>query len=743
MSGFLEFEKFVKDDKDTKEKSFNDGVDRHHKRNILTDISDEPILNDLYNDTSFLTIDLPMHHSRGLHKTSLMADANEQTPIVSPTTKPQTIDSTNPFEITQVKEVSNKNYTPHVFFVKFSNEIPSNIKEDEDVNLFSQNEIDNKFLHKFKVDYVNADEIMKQNTINDVMNDASSSSFKKASSNGVIPCITFCNMSLFRSLTIAELRYIIAYQLAINVSNVRISVRDIESVRNCTNPEVLNDKECVYSHTVNIMNSLNPSTIYEINELTDKTVSIGDSLIKIRIIRNNDNRNNIYEETFYPNYFTTAIYVKKMLMNDKKQKLSSIPFHVSISQMVVSLVYKGPQSSHSGLNIIKLFNMNHINKQCSKIYIHSNQLDNFKHNPRAMQYVKVPLNSTNEFKGINSIYNTCSFYVAMNVVNEGATDSSGLMLHHIDISEELTIDFVFTNTNLTYDYNTLTNMLMSFVEKNKHTIITRFRLNECVYNMQYNTKYYIPIVKSISSNFFVKGCTINDLSNLNEIIQQDVPQNKFATKTSLFMSSYHFYTLAYWYQMMYLKKAHEFLTVNIVYKDIFPTIHCLLNDDGGMTVTINNACSYDNMIFLMSSVIGCIDKITIKDDHKSTTSTKTDGKIDVAAIRANGAKYGKRLLKILTKMDPVLFGPRYVGKKQRSYSGLCHKKKQRPIPITENEYNELMKIPELKQSITRIQNQTFSDQKICLFCADKTFNLCLFKNASFMRIQVYSRMRVS
>ena len=57
--------------------------------------------------------------------------------------------------------------------------------------------------------------------------------------------------------------------------------------------------------------------------------------------------------------------------------------------------------------------------------------------------------------------------------------------------------------------------------------------------------------------------------------------------------------------------------------------------------------------------------------------------IDVAAIRANGAKYGKRLLKILTKMDPVLFGPRYVGKKQRSYSGLCQKNKQRPIPITE------------------------------------------------------------
>ena len=170
LSGFLEFEKFVKDDKTKNEKSFNDGDERHHKRNILTDIADEPILNDVYNDTSFLTIDLPMHHSRGLHKTSLVAEANEQTSIVAPTTKPQTIDSTNPFEITQVKEVSNKNYTPHVFFVKFSNEIPSNIKEDEDVNLFSQNEIDNNFLHKFKVDYVNTDEIMKQNTINDVMN---------------------------------------------------------------------------------------------------------------------------------------------------------------------------------------------------------------------------------------------------------------------------------------------------------------------------------------------------------------------------------------------------------------------------------------------------------------------------------------------------------------------------------------------------------------------------------------------
>lgn len=47
-------------------------------------------------------------------------------------------------------------------------------------------------------------------------------------------------------------------------------------------------------------------------------------------------------------------------------------------------------------------------------------------------------------------------------------------------------------------------------------------------------------------------------------------------------------------------------------------------------------------------------------------------------------------------MNPVLFGQQYVGKKQRPNSGLYQTRIQRSIPITENEYNEIMKITELK-----------------------------------------------
>ena len=81
----------------------------------------------------------------------------------------------------------------------------------------------------------------------------------------------------------------------------------------------------------------------------------------------------------------------------------------------------------------------------------------------------------------------------------------------------------------------------------------------------------------------------------------------------------------------------------------------------------------------------------------STSSTKgRDVKNDVVTIWSNGTKYLKMLLKIITKMNPVLFGQQYVGKKQRPNSGLYQTRIQRSIPITENEYNEIMKITELK-----------------------------------------------
>ena len=95
LSGFLEFDKFVKVDKSKTEKSFDDSSERHHKRHIITDLYDEPVLNDIYNDTSFLTIDLPMHQQRTSHATFIATEANDPTLITTPSTKPQTIDSTN------------------------------------------------------------------------------------------------------------------------------------------------------------------------------------------------------------------------------------------------------------------------------------------------------------------------------------------------------------------------------------------------------------------------------------------------------------------------------------------------------------------------------------------------------------------------------------------------------------------------------------------------------------------------
>lgn len=636
------------------------------------------------------------------------------------------------------------------FAISFGSKIPDDVGVINADMILSQHKVDVEKLHRFKLSTI---EIPTEDPYAIPSKDKSSGNSKREVKTRSIPLITFPELCLFKTTTILELQQYVAFQLRLNITQVTYRIRDINSIV-FPYTDIVNGSEFKWNHNVQIhaaevkrryaaaeqssqsifslnqdsntsqrsSQSLTSDTVYTINDLTSKTVSIGSNPIIITIKKNDDSRSNIYEELFYRNYNTTASYYKHILDQSKELGLPKIPFSLNISQVSIQLIYKGPSSSHSNVNIVKLFNMNHVSEKCSKIYIQSQILDDFKMNPRQMQYIKTFANAANHFKGIESLYNTCSFYMSKHIVDPDSGKNTGVVMYHLDVAENMTLTFTFTNTDIKNRYEDILSTAIKYIALNALDLIRMIKLNEAIYNTEFKPDYYVPVISSINASFTIANMHKNDMSHITSIMNQDIPNTKFSTRSSLCFSSYSFYNLSYWYKMMYLSNAHEFLTTGIIFKDIFPTIHIIVNEDAKeMTVTLNRMASYDNLVYSASLIIGSC-KHPSAYILEDALSTSNNGTVDVEAIRRMAKKSDKKLLKLLTKLDPVLFGPRYVGTKNRSYSGLCQKKEQRPVPISDHEYDELIKNPSLSQSLTRLQNQTYPEQTICLFCADKEYS---------------------
>lgn len=575
-----------------------------------------------------------------------------------------------------------KGVKPDYFFIQFSEDIPSNVVINKNA-LFGDFKIDNDYL--------------KTVTTKTIINPFDESGKEK------IKEVYYPNMCLLKTCTIKYLKYMLAYQFGLNISNIHILFDHEDGKSNlCSNNDFSISqmpKNNIFHH--DIERTENNMMLY------DECVSIGENFIMVIVTDNTDNKLNNYEDIFYKDYYQSATYVKKLLTNLEKQKVSKYNLHMNIAQMVVTLIYAGPKQSHSNINIAKLFNLHHVGR-FSKIYVHSNDIDSFQANPRPMQYVKVHSSATNVFKGISSLYNTCSLYWGLKI-------GTGLSLNRIEVQSNMTINFVFTNINSQATYDELSSKIKTWIDDNYAEMLRKIKLWECIYNVDFNYKYYVPYFNGISASTNVNNVTVSDIDALNEILLQETCKLKFRTRTSLQMNGYGFNTLGSYYKLMYLSTVHEFITSNIIYKDMLPTIHVGLNGTDDLTITVSNSYSYNELIFSFGYILSIFNKI----NDKYVDITKS-AEMNIESIRKHSTKYGKNLLKILERMDPRLFGPRKIGKNYRSFSGLCQKHKQRAVPITMDEYEYLRTI--VPDSVTNLRNQTYPEQRVYLFCPYKKYS---------------------
>ena len=421
-----------------------------------------------------------------------------------------------------------------------------------------------------------------------------------------------------------------------------------------------------------------------------------------------------YEELFYKEYFITIQRFKHVLDNCEKQKVEKLKLSINYSQITVTLAYHAPEHAHVDIDIAKLFNIHHP-WNYSKIYIHSDNVDNFLSNARPMQYVKANVNTTNVFKGVEPLFNTCALYC-------GTVIKDGLTLHHIEVFPNLNINLVFTNINVNATWESIASDLRDWVDANYVETLKKAKLNEAIYSLDFKYEYYVPYFAKLNGNVNLMGLTLGDVDGVNEILQQEMCKVRFKTRTSIEFNSYEFMSVTTKQNYLYLKGVHEFITIPIVYKELLPGVHIGLGDEGG-NLTFKGVNSYEELLFTLGMVIGCFKKLGALDMSNSealkTIDANQAGKMDIELIRKKATKYGKNLLKILEKMDPRLFGPRKVSKGVRSFSGLCQKQKQRVVPITKEEYEYLHSI--VPNSVASLANQSYEHQRIYLFCPYKKY----------------------
>lgn len=581
---------------------------------------------------------------------------------------------TDPIKIKDPKHAITKSDT---FYIKFASLIPSNINQDAST-LFGQVEIDNEFLRK-----------------------RTESKLKIGSSEHIL--YSFPNIALPLTTDIITFKYMIAYLFELNISQVNALYEFTNEAIWLDDNVIETEKEAIskihYLHAISI-------------EVANRTISIGSHPLVVNIIPNTDNKNNTYEELFYTNYFNTMSFIKTSLEGYSKRKITKIDPNLHITELRVMLNYYGPESTIGDIDIMRLFNMHSIEKTFGKIYIHANDIDSYLGTPRSMQYVKISANSNNPFKGVEALYDTCSFYI-------GEVIESGYNLHRIDVCKNTTITFVFTNTNLNYSYSYLKEITTKWFTSNSTNWLKKIKLNDCIYNTGFNYKYFIPTLDSVSANCNINHLTSDDIEQLGAIMNQDVPQLKFITKTSINFSSYLFKQLTTMYRIKYQGIVHEFLTSNILFNDMFTSVHVGLsgNNDNG-TITISNTSSFDEMMFTFALIYGTFKKATLNE-----TVQLENSELSIDIIRKNATKYKKGLLKLLTKIDPVLFGPRKVNNrdiKPRSFSGLCQKQQQRVVPISKTEFEYLKGL--VPNSVVDVRNQTYPEQRLYLFCPYKQFD---------------------
>lgn len=480
------------------------------------------------------------------------------------------------------------------------------------------------------------------------------------------------NFPLPRTTSVMEFKFVIGFLFNARIGDIKI----IHGTRS--------DENSFESNDVNL-------NIVNLNETLANIISIGENNYEIIINKVTQDELN-YQDNFLENYSVTTSFLAGLIDKNEKQLLDIIIKNISYRSFPVKPI--------SNISLPKIFNGLHINGIWKKIIIHDDLIDGYYKNQFPVQYIKADSDNKYPFKGTKTTFNTVTIYVNKQIAN-------GISLVKLDITKTGNIVHTYSIMDTSLVYEEITKKIEKYIKtKFQEDIIDKLYISNAILESdEIVYGYEINDINSVTTVHLEKKSKFK-IDSLSEILQQNIPEMRYNSKTSFSLSGYNTITdsIVKWFTDITI--THTAIGESSLKKIMLPNIICSNYIDDTISVSIEHSSNIETAILNSLLIIRQIpvDGKNIGKNNELTVENITKRCISIPT---------KSLLKILEDIDNKTFGVRYVKGKIRPYSGLAQKDFQRVVPISEEEY-EIVK-REKPLSVANIENQT-NGSRLCLYC---------------------------
>lgn len=473
--------------------------------------------------------------------------------------------------------------------------------------------------------------------------------------------------------------------------------RIINSVCNC---EVF-DLNLVFNNKYGFSSKIPNMSFY------DNYLNVGDNKIHLKTT-NNIKMDYANQIVFYlPIYQKTLKYIKDLIKRASKKPNISLNYQIN----KLSLTYYTIKTDIN-INLCDLFNLYNCKKLFKRVIIHDELLDNYTNKP-LIQYVKQTVGFDLGLKHVEAKTNTLTLFYSKNITDNIIIDTinifkDGSFKINLIITNDISIENIL---KIVMDYfNTSINGITEFQYLYDHLYI-----NEVNSGLDTLTKDdYIVKVSDVNSIYSIQNSSITDINNLNKIFTFNEIKSRFKSNTSINFNHYNFLNESILYSFLREIQYNGHVIESNYKNKICPEVHYTLDSTKNLVLSCSRFSSFDEMLFALYFTLPLV-----KYTNLDVSELENETEISKNIIKRCQKISTKTNLKQLLAKDPVLFAPRTVDKKPRSYSALCQKQEQRPVLLNQQEYNIIREI--LPESVCDLQNQTFDNQRNYLFCPFEDF----------------------
>lgn len=508
------------------------------------------------------------------------------------------------------------------------------------------------------------------------------------------------HMNLLPWTTIEEFKYIIASVIQYEYNNI-ITTETLYKV-----DYVVNEQD----RLTNSFSSLEYSRVN--NDVYENQLVIGYKQYIVHLVKQNYTTNTPYDYKFYNSYLEITKYLTHMAYF-KELNIDYIMKNKTCQNIEVYLLYNNDGKLITfPIDIIKLFNINNVSNNVSKILIHNNNLTIYNNEDREYQYVKTNKAISEPFKNTFSRFNCCSMYITHEIY-------PSITLSRIEFYKTGLVKCCFIINDPELEYENIKSILSTYYTDKFWKMFNKFNLDECVYNFDFNPINLVPVYGSLSFIYNLEGVNTKMFMELVNLSKQHIPEIVYKTNSSVFISNYTSDSMECLHYYNYTNTFRQTLSDTTIKLDVSCHGHVQCIDDDNLVLYFTRLYNIEDLIVNAVLFIPMLTNCKGMNPREQKEKSELDNLPIEQRIEKIRKKYQKiptkKGIKKLNEIDPVLFGTRLVNNNDvRPYSALAQKKEQRVVAITKQEYDTIYSYQ--PDYTINIKNQSQTTQRLYLFC---------------------------